>query len=204
MPRHLKALVDDVLDMGRIDAGKLAFTRSRLEIQELLLEVDGIVGDYIAAKGLSYAREVEPGLPALTIDRARARFCSTCWSMPYASPRAARSGWRLRVVTAPFALPSLTAGVDWRRRTVPRLRALSHERRRWRGQVVRRQRPGSPDQQEICRDARRQDWGGERGRARQYVFGSRCRWPATEPGSIPRVAWLRNCGQRRARCWLPP
>ncbi|MCB0040912.1 MAG: hypothetical protein KDE23_14585 [Caldilinea sp.] len=71
--RHLKALVDDVLDMGRIDAGKLAFTREPVEIQELLLEVDGIVGDYIAAKGLTYAREVEPGLPALTIDRVRVR-----------------------------------------------------------------------------------------------------------------------------------
>ena len=71
--RHLKALVDDVLDMGRIDAGKLAFTREQVEIQELLLEVDGIVSDYIAAKGLSYVREVEPGLPALTIDRVRVR-----------------------------------------------------------------------------------------------------------------------------------
>lgn len=71
--RHLSALVDDVLDMGRIDAGKLAFTPEPVEIQELLQEVDGIVSDYMAAKGLLYTQVVEPNLPQLTIDKVRIR-----------------------------------------------------------------------------------------------------------------------------------
>lgn len=71
--RHLAALVDDVLDLGRIEAGKVAFARDTVTVVSLVEEVGGIVKDYIAAKGLRYEQHLAPALPALTLDRVRIR-----------------------------------------------------------------------------------------------------------------------------------
>ncbi len=71
--KHLAALVDDVLDLGRIEADKLTFSRTPVSVASLIEEVAGIVEDYIAAKGLHYAQHLAPELPVLLIDRTRIR-----------------------------------------------------------------------------------------------------------------------------------
>lgn len=71
--KHLAALVDDVLDLGRIEAGKLTFHRQLTNIESLLNEVHGLIGDYLAAKGLAFAQYIAPDLPHLPIDSVRIR-----------------------------------------------------------------------------------------------------------------------------------
>ncbi|MEW6567928.1 MAG: ATP-binding protein [Chloroflexota bacterium] len=70
---HLLALVDDVLDLARIEAGKIALAREEVNVASLVNEAVEIVRNYVLAKGLDLQVEVEPGLPPLSIDRLRIR-----------------------------------------------------------------------------------------------------------------------------------
>ncbi|HXG51279.1 MAG TPA: ATP-binding protein [candidate division Zixibacteria bacterium] len=69
--RHLLALINDVLDLSRIEAGRMELVLSEFTIDEVLAEVEGNLAPAIAAKGLRLIREVEPGCPAVTSDRTR-------------------------------------------------------------------------------------------------------------------------------------
>ncbi|MBU6351918.1 MAG: hybrid sensor histidine kinase/response regulator [Chloroflexi bacterium] len=71
--QHLLALVDDVIDLTRIDAGKIPLVRYEIELGTLVQETAEIVRKYIAAKGLELRLEVAPGLPTVWVDRQRIR-----------------------------------------------------------------------------------------------------------------------------------
>jgi signal transduction histidine kinase/CheY-like chemotaxis protein len=71
--RHLRALVDDVLDLARIDAGKITLAREEVGIDTLVAEATDIVRDYIAAKGLTLRVNIPASLPPVRIDRLRIR-----------------------------------------------------------------------------------------------------------------------------------
>ena len=71
--QHLLALVDDVIDMARIDAGKIAMVRYEVDLGALLHESASIVRDYITSKGLALTLEISEDLPLVWIDRLRIR-----------------------------------------------------------------------------------------------------------------------------------
>ena len=71
--QHLLALVDDVLDLARIETGKIALAREQVDLPALLAEATGIVRDYIVAKKLDLRTQVAEDLPPLWIDRLRIR-----------------------------------------------------------------------------------------------------------------------------------
>jgi signal transduction histidine kinase/CheY-like chemotaxis protein len=71
--KHLLALVDDVLDLARIEAGKLALAREEVDLGTLVADVTSMIRDYIAAKGLQLHVSVPDGLTSLWIDRLRIR-----------------------------------------------------------------------------------------------------------------------------------
>jgi signal transduction histidine kinase/CheY-like chemotaxis protein len=71
--RHLRALVDDVLDLARIDAGKITLTREEVDLDSLVAEATDIVRNYISAKGLTLRVRLPAGLPPVRIDRLRIR-----------------------------------------------------------------------------------------------------------------------------------
>lgn len=55
--RSLLALINDVLNFAKVEAGKLELAISELPVREILMELEGIVGPQIAAKGLRYSFE---------------------------------------------------------------------------------------------------------------------------------------------------
>lgn len=71
--QHLLALVDDVLDLARIEAGKIALSREEVDLSTLVNEATEMVRDYIAAKGLELKVEIAPDLPRLWVDPLRIR-----------------------------------------------------------------------------------------------------------------------------------
>ncbi len=71
--QHLLALVDDVLDLARIEAGKITLVREEVDLTGLIADVADTMRDYINAKGLELRVLVAPGLPRLRIDRLRIR-----------------------------------------------------------------------------------------------------------------------------------
>jgi len=71
--QHLLALVDDILDMSRIEAGKLSLVRERTDLKILIEEAVSTIRDYIQFKGLQLRTEVAPELPQVRVDRLRIR-----------------------------------------------------------------------------------------------------------------------------------
>ena len=69
----LLTLVDEVLDVARIEAGKLDVERERVDLRTVVDEVIGVVTLDANAKGLVLASDVAPNLPAARADRSRLR-----------------------------------------------------------------------------------------------------------------------------------
>jgi len=63
--QHLLGLIDDVLDISRIEAGKLHLERSAVNLERLVLGVADLVESRAAQRDLELVIEIDPSLPAL-------------------------------------------------------------------------------------------------------------------------------------------
>jgi signal transduction histidine kinase len=72
--RHLLRLVNDALDLARIEAGKLVLDDAPFELAPLLHDVAGLLQPLAQAKSLGFSLRCDPGLPpALRGDATRVR-----------------------------------------------------------------------------------------------------------------------------------
>jgi signal transduction histidine kinase/CheY-like chemotaxis protein len=71
--QHLAKLVDDVLDLSQVDAGRMALSKEWTSLQEITDEACQAVGALFASKGLYLKTEVPTGLPLVLCDRTRIR-----------------------------------------------------------------------------------------------------------------------------------
>ncbi|MFC5569050.1 PAS domain S-box protein [Lysobacter yangpyeongensis] len=70
--QHLLSIINDILDISKIEAGKLTIEHSPFELRGLLDDVANVISDPAAAKGLRLVFEVAPDLPGeLVGDRIR-------------------------------------------------------------------------------------------------------------------------------------
>jgi signal transduction histidine kinase/CheY-like chemotaxis protein len=71
--RHLMSLVNDVLDLARIDVGRIVLSRDQMDMAALVIEATAMVREYVEAKGLELRLQIEQDLPLLWLDRLRIR-----------------------------------------------------------------------------------------------------------------------------------
>jgi two-component system sensor histidine kinase/response regulator len=69
--RYLLGIVDDILDLNKIEAGRLQLDSRDFALKDLVRDVGVLVGDRIAAKGLGYDVDVAGAPQWLHGDRAR-------------------------------------------------------------------------------------------------------------------------------------
>ena len=69
--QHLLAIVNDVLDLSQIEAGRLRVAHDDFELKSLLDRVDGLLGDRARVKGLALSWTLDPRLPLHLIGDAR-------------------------------------------------------------------------------------------------------------------------------------
>jgi len=69
--QHLQKLVDDVLDLAQLDAGKLALEPSETDMTQLIRESVDTVQSLISAKELTLILDIQPDVPPLRVDRTR-------------------------------------------------------------------------------------------------------------------------------------
>ncbi len=69
---HMAALVDDLLLLSRLDAGRLHLERARLDVRSLLEELERSVGRVAEASQVTFSTTAEDGL-TLMVDPTRAR-----------------------------------------------------------------------------------------------------------------------------------
>lgn len=71
--QHLRSLIDDVLDLSQIEAGRMALTRERVKITEIVHASIIAVRPLFESKGLYLRTEVPEALPVIYCDRTRIR-----------------------------------------------------------------------------------------------------------------------------------
>ena len=71
---HLLSIVNDILDIARIEAGKLRLTSEPVDLKALVQEVKSVINVQAAAKHLTLVDETEPlTLPLVSADKARVK-----------------------------------------------------------------------------------------------------------------------------------
>ncbi len=71
--RHLLELINDILDLAKIEAGKMKFDIESFELAPLVDEVKSTVKVLAAEKNLALSFELDRDLPPVTLDRAKLR-----------------------------------------------------------------------------------------------------------------------------------
>jgi PAS domain S-box-containing protein len=69
--RHLLQLINDVLDLAKVEAGKLDFRPEKVDLRKLLEEVISITRTTASAKRIEVSLAVEPALDTIILDPAR-------------------------------------------------------------------------------------------------------------------------------------
>jgi len=70
---HLLGLINDVLDMSRLNSGELKLLREELRVGDLIAEAVAVITLQAEAANVSLIEDVEPWLPTLKVDRRRMR-----------------------------------------------------------------------------------------------------------------------------------
>lgn len=70
---HLLHLINDILDMGKMDAKQFTVFKEKTDISEIVEEVCEMVHTSVDNKGLALRIEIEPNLPPVFVDRTRIR-----------------------------------------------------------------------------------------------------------------------------------
>jgi signal transduction histidine kinase/DNA-binding response OmpR family regulator/ligand-binding sensor domain-containing protein len=68
---RLTKLIDDVLDLAKIEAGKLEWNMGPVTIQEIVDHATAATSSLLEPKGLRLVKDVDPSLPMITGDRDR-------------------------------------------------------------------------------------------------------------------------------------
>ena len=68
---HLRALIDDILDLAKIEAGKMQFSLEPLSLADVVREASQQMEPMVRRKNLSYTVDVAPGTPTVVSDRTR-------------------------------------------------------------------------------------------------------------------------------------
>jgi len=68
---RLLALIGDILDTAKMEAGRFELERTRVSCEEIVSGCAAGAGRFVEAKGIAVRTAVEPGMPSLFVDRER-------------------------------------------------------------------------------------------------------------------------------------
>jgi len=110
--RHLRRLVDDLLDLARGDVGHLTLDMARVTVADEIPEVVGVVHSLAQQKDITVTVEVKEPLPAITADRMRVK--QMIYNLLSNAIKFTDQGGHV-TVTADTLLPGDPGGASWLR-----------------------------------------------------------------------------------------
>lgn len=69
--QHLLRIINDLLDLSKVEAGKMKIHYERVELAHLLEEINSMMGDFAKEKNVQMSFEVAPDLKAIEVDPDR-------------------------------------------------------------------------------------------------------------------------------------
>ena len=70
---HLTDIIGNILDLSKIDAGKVTVEKSRVALPETILLVCGMMHDKASKRGIALTHDIEPGIDAIVTDAVKLR-----------------------------------------------------------------------------------------------------------------------------------
>jgi two-component system, cell cycle sensor histidine kinase PleC len=70
---HLTDIIGNILDLSKIDAGKVTVEMSRVALPETILLVCGMMQDKASKRGIALVQEIDPGLDTIVTDAVKLR-----------------------------------------------------------------------------------------------------------------------------------
>ena len=71
--KHLMRLINDILDMGKIDAGQMSLYREKVHMDQIVADVRAMLANAFAEKGISLLMDLPSDLPPVFVDTTRIR-----------------------------------------------------------------------------------------------------------------------------------
>ena len=71
--KHLLGLVNDILDLSKIEAGKIGLNKEEISVEEIIVGVIASTYILIDDKPIDLLEDIEPNLPKIYVDRGRIR-----------------------------------------------------------------------------------------------------------------------------------
>ena len=71
--RHLMRLINDILDMGKIDARQMSLYREKAQMDQIVADVRDMLTGAFAQKGIELVINIPPDLPPVFVDTTRMR-----------------------------------------------------------------------------------------------------------------------------------
>jgi PAS domain S-box-containing protein len=71
--QHLLSLINDILDLARIESGKMPLNIEPVTLRELIQEVSAQVEPMVAARGLDFTRTIDEGCPIFETDKTKVK-----------------------------------------------------------------------------------------------------------------------------------
>jgi len=68
---RLTTMINDVLDLAKIESGRMEWRRVPIQVEELILRASAATSSLISHAGLSLVTDIEPDLPTIVGDRDR-------------------------------------------------------------------------------------------------------------------------------------
>jgi signal transduction histidine kinase/CheY-like chemotaxis protein/HPt (histidine-containing phosphotransfer) domain-containing protein len=63
--QHLMGIINDILDFSKIESGKLTIESADFELDRVFTNLNGLIADRAAEKGLEVVNRIDPAIPAL-------------------------------------------------------------------------------------------------------------------------------------------
>ncbi len=70
---HLTDIIGNILDLSKIDAGKVTVEKARVALPETILLVCGMMHDKASKRGIALTQDIEPGIDTIVTDAVKLR-----------------------------------------------------------------------------------------------------------------------------------